>query len=66
MSSVVMTIIVTDEIAALIRGAARSGDYSGVSDVVREALREWRLTHAAQIAGRADMTTEKAATIPTT
>ena len=37
-----ISISVTDEHAALLQEAVRSGDYASTSEVIREALREWR------------------------
>jgi antitoxin ParD1/3/4 len=56
-----MTITLPDEMVALVRGAVQSGDYGGISEVFREALREWKLTHAVQIADMADRVAGRAA-----
>ena len=37
-----ISISVTDEHAALLQEAVGSGDYASTSEVIREALREWR------------------------
>lgn len=37
-----ISISITDEHAALLRDAVSSGAYASSSEVVREALREWR------------------------
>jgi antitoxin ParD1/3/4 len=37
-----MSVSLTDEHAAMIEQAVRSGDYGSSSEVVREALREWK------------------------
>ena len=37
-----MTITLPAEMAALIKGAVEGGDYASGSEVVREALREWK------------------------
>ena len=37
-----ISISITDEHAALLQEAVGSGDYASLSEVVREALREWR------------------------
>lgn len=37
-----ISISITDEHAALLQEAVGSGDYASSSEVVREALREWR------------------------
>jgi len=46
-----VSIAVTPEMAAMLRRAVASGDYASSSEVVREALRDWKerraLRHAA-------------------
>lgn len=37
-----ITITLPHEMAALVRGAVEGGDYASSSEVVREALREWK------------------------
>jgi len=37
-----LSVALTPEIAVLIRGAVESGEYATTSEVVREALREWK------------------------
>lgn len=37
-----ITITLTTEIAALVRGAVERGDYASSSEIIREALRDWR------------------------
>ncbi|MDR0809741.1 MAG: type II toxin-antitoxin system ParD family antitoxin [Gemmobacter sp.] len=37
-----ISISITDEHAAVLHDAVKSGDYASSSEVVREALREWR------------------------
>lgn len=37
-----LSIALTPEMAGLVRGAVESGDYASTSEVVREALREWK------------------------
>lgn len=39
-----MSISLTPEMAAMVRGAVATGDYASTSEVVRDALRVWR-TH---------------------
>ncbi|MCA3507330.1 MAG: type II toxin-antitoxin system ParD family antitoxin [Rhodobacter sp.] len=41
-----ISISVTDEHAALLQEAVGSGDYASTSEVIREALREWRTRRA--------------------
>lgn len=38
-----LSIAVTPDMAAELRAAVEGGDYGSVSEVVRDALREWRL-----------------------
>ena len=44
-----MTITLPLEMAELIKGAVESGDYASASEVVREALREWKTKRALQL-----------------
>ena len=37
-----LSIALTPEMAGLVRGAVESGEYATTSEVVREALREWK------------------------
>jgi antitoxin ParD1/3/4 len=37
-----ISIALTPEMAGLVRGAVESGEYVSTSEVVREALREWK------------------------
>lgn len=37
-----ITISLTAEMAQTVRGAVESGDYASSSEIVREALRDWR------------------------
>jgi antitoxin ParD1/3/4 len=37
-----LSIVLTPEMAGLVRGAVESGEYATTSEVVREALREWK------------------------
>jgi len=47
-----ISVALTDELLASIQGAVKSGDYASSSEVVREALRQWkaRKTHDEQAA----------------
>lgn len=38
-----ISVALTSELAKLMRQAVKSGDYASTSEVVREALREWKL-----------------------
>ena len=44
-----MTITLPSEMAAVIKHAADGGDYASSSEVVREALRDWKTKRALQI-----------------
>ena len=43
-----ISISITDEHAALLQEAVGSGDYASTSEVIREALREWKARRAAR------------------
>ena len=43
-----MTITIPSDMAALVKAAVDGGDYASSSEVVREALREWRLKRVIQ------------------
>jgi antitoxin ParD1/3/4 len=44
-----MTITLSTDLAAVVKEAVEGGDYSSSSEVVREALRDWKLKRALQI-----------------
>ena len=44
-----LTITLPSEMAAVVKGAVEGGDYASSSEVVREALRDWKLTRALQL-----------------
>lgn len=44
-----MTITLPSDMAAAIKGAVSGGDYASTSEVVREALREWKIKRALQL-----------------
>lgn len=46
-----MSISLTPELGALVRRAVATGDYATESEVIREALREWKLRQAQRAAG---------------
>ncbi|WP_096787435.1 type II toxin-antitoxin system ParD family antitoxin [Rhodobacter sp. CZR27] len=37
-----LSVALTPELAAALRGAVETGEYASVSEVMREALRDWR------------------------
>ncbi len=43
-----MSITLTPELAALVNEAVATGDYASTSEVIREALRDWRLKQLAR------------------
>jgi antitoxin ParD1/3/4 len=44
-----MTITLPSDMAAAVKGAVEGGDYASSSEVVREALRDWKMKRALQI-----------------
>jgi antitoxin ParD1/3/4 len=44
-----MTVTVPAEMASAIKGAVEGGDYASTSEVVREALRDWKTKRALQL-----------------
>jgi antitoxin ParD1/3/4 len=44
-----ITITLPAELAAVVKGAVEAGDYASSSEVVREALRDWKTTRATQL-----------------
>ena len=44
-----MTITLPPEMAAVVKGAVEGGDYASSSEVVREALRDWKIKRALQL-----------------
>ncbi len=44
-----MTITMPADMAALIKAAVDTGDYASTSEVVRDALRQWKMRRAIQI-----------------
>lgn len=43
-----MTITMPADMAAVIKAAVDGGDYASTSEVIREAMREWKLRRAVQ------------------
>ena len=43
-----VSIALTPEMAALVRKAVKSGEYASSSEVIREALRDWKLKRTLQ------------------
>ena len=44
-----VTITLPAEMASIVRGAVEDGDYASTSEVVRAALRDWKLKRALQL-----------------
>lgn len=44
-----LTITMPPELASVIRGAVDTGDYASSSEVVRDALRDWKLKRTLQL-----------------
>jgi antitoxin ParD1/3/4 len=44
-----LTVTLPAEMAAVVKGAVESGDYASASEVIRAALRDWKLKRATQI-----------------
>ena len=44
-----LTITLPSEMAAVVRHAVSEGDYASTSEVVREALRDWKMKRALQL-----------------
>jgi antitoxin ParD1/3/4 len=44
-----MTITMPAEMAAVVKGAVEGGDYASTSEVIREALRDWKTKHAVRL-----------------
>jgi len=44
-----LTITLPSEMAAVVKGAVEGGDYASSSEVVREALRDWKLKRAVRL-----------------
>jgi len=44
-----LTVTLPAEMAAVVKGAVESGDYASTSEVIRAALRDWKLKRATQI-----------------
>jgi len=44
-----LTITLPSDMAAAVKGAVSGGDYASTSEVVREALRDWKMKRALQL-----------------
>ena len=52
-----MTITLPSDMAAVVKGAVEGGDYASSSEVIREALHDWKMKRAPQ---RQELTSLKA------
>jgi antitoxin ParD1/3/4 len=44
-----LTVTLTSDLADMVKSAVESGDYASASEVIRAALREWKLKRALQL-----------------
>lgn len=44
-----LTITLPSDMAAAVKGAVAGGDYASTSEVIREALRDWKMKRALQL-----------------
>lgn len=44
-----LTITLPTDMAVIVRGAVEAGDYASMSEVVRAALRDWKMKRALQL-----------------
>ena len=44
-----LTVTLPSDMAAVVKGAVEGGDYASSSEVVREALRDWKMKRALQL-----------------
>ncbi|MCA7118397.1 MAG: ribbon-helix-helix protein, CopG family [Acidibrevibacterium sp.] len=53
-----LTITLPSDMAAAIKGAVNGGDYASTSEVVREAVRDWKMKRALQLQELAALETD--------
>ncbi len=53
-----LTITLPTDMAAVVKGAVEGGDYASNSEVVREALRDWKMKRALQLQELAALKTD--------
>ncbi len=53
-----LTITLLSDMAAAIKGAVNGGDYASTSEVVREAVRDWKMKRALQLQELAALKTD--------
>ena len=54
-----LTITLPAEMAGLVKGAVDEGDYASTSEVIREALRDWKLKREVRAHKLADLKAER-------
>jgi antitoxin ParD1/3/4 len=50
-----LTITLPADMAGLVKGAVEEGDYASTSEVIREALRDWKLKRALRLGQLAEL-----------
>jgi antitoxin ParD1/3/4 len=50
-----LTITLPAEMAGLVKGAVEEGDYASTSEVIREALRDWKMNRGLRLAQLAEL-----------
>jgi antitoxin ParD1/3/4 len=53
-----LTITLPSDMAAVVKGAVEGGDYASSSEVVREALRDWKMKRSLQLQELAALKTD--------
>jgi antitoxin ParD1/3/4 len=53
-----LTITLPSEMASVVKGAVSDGDYASSSEVIREALRDWKIKRALQLQELAALKTD--------
>ncbi len=53
-----LTVTLPSDMAAVVKGAVAGGDYASASEVVREALRDWKMKRALQLQELAALKTD--------
>ena len=56
-----LTITMPSELAAVVKAAVAGGEYASTSEVMREALREWKLRRAVEVETLAELKADIAA-----
>ncbi len=53
-----LTITLPTDMAALVKGAVAEGDYASTSEVIREAIRDWKMKRALRLQELAALKTD--------